>query len=271
MPQKDKTLSIFLIILLSFAGLAVIGFFCFAVLTARSGFDFHIGFDGTRYIDNLVLEKEFDMNSISLIDITQDYGDIEIIPSATAEDNTKIIVKAYAKDEGKVKVYNEGATLYALNSPDSCNFLCFNQNGVKFLITIPEGYTGNFKIESDYGKTSIGSFKNASIDATSDYGDIEVGSAKNIHLELDAGDARVGNCYGRINIKNDMGNVDIDHLELTENSSIELDMGNVSISDVGTARVITTVDLGNTDVQRHNDESTIILTIQNDMGNVTVR
>jgi hypothetical protein len=271
MAQKDKTLSVFLIILLSFAGLAVIGFFCFAIMSTRSGgFNFHIGFNGSDYVDNLVLEKEFDMNSISLVDVTQDYGDIEIVSSAI-ENNTKITIKAYAKDESKVKAYNEGATLYALSNPDNCNFLCFNQNGVKFLITIPESYTGNFNIESDYGKTRIGSFKDASVEATSDYGDIEVADAKNLHLELDAGNAKIGGCYGRLDIKNDMGNVEIDHLELSENSSIELDMGNVTISDVGTAHVIANVDLGNSDIQKHNDDSTIILTIQNDMGNVTVR
>ena len=68
-----------------------------------------------------------------------------------------------------------------------------------------------------------------------------------------------------------MGNVKIRHLELTENSSIKLDMGNATVDDAGDIRIDARVDMGNTNVEKNNYNSPITLTIENDMGNVTVK
>lgn len=272
MAHANKTLSIFLIILLSFAGLAVIGFFLLA-LKAPS-FNFHFGFGGdqsnTSYYNNLVAEKQYEAKDFNALAINQDYGDIEI-NSVSPSDDAKIEVKIYAEDSNNAEISENGSEISIKYKAPNCVVFCFNQKGARFVVYVPENFAGTFNIYNDYGKTKIGNFKDAYITAESDYGDVEVGEAKVAKLTLDAGNAKLGNCYGRVDIRNDMGNVDIDKLSITEDSSIILDMGNVSINDVGDVRVITKVDLGNANVQTSNSTSPIILTIENDLGNITVR
>lgn len=270
MAQKSKSLSIFLIVLLSIAGLTVIGFFALAITRPLPSFGFHFNSSNSNYYNNLVASETYDATVFNTLHINQKYGDIEI-NSVPATEDAKISVSAYAKESRYVEFADSDSTINLESKTPDCHFLCFNQNGVKFVVSVPENYAGTFNLYNDYGETKIGNFKEAIIIAESDYGNIEVGEAKVAKLTLDAGNAKVGACYGKIEIENDMGNVEIDYLDLKENSSIVLDMGNVEIHSVGNVRVISKVDLGNSDVQNSSSDAPVVLTIENDMGNVTVR
>jgi hypothetical protein len=114
-------------------------------------------------------------------------------------------------------------------------------------------------------------FTAASLNIRDDMGDVTLGVAKNIDARLDMGRLTVVDCLGRINIKNDMGEVEVKNLHLTENSEIKLDMGNVTIDNVGDVRVDADVDLGDKNVSGGNYKSDIVLTVQNSLGNITVR
>ena len=135
---------------------------------------------------------------------------------------------------------------------------------------MPKDYAGDFDINTSYGDIEIGNFDLATMRLDSSAGNIELGSAKDITAELSAGNFELGNCYGRVRIDNSMGNVEIDHLDITEDSTIELSMGNVEIRNIGDVRVDASTDMGNSSVNGGNPKADVTLKIENSMGNITV-
>lgn len=270
MSEKNNSLSIFLIILLSIAGLAIVGFFIFAISGSNGGASWSFGISNTAP-DTLVDEQSFKLSDFNTIRAKVDAGEIEIFSSANETEQDKISVRVYAKDKSYAEIRTEGSTLNIEDHTPECHIFCFNNNAVKYTLSIPSTYAGYFDLNSDYGDIRLGDFKDATVEAVSNYGNIKIDSIKVANLQLDAGNAEINACYGKLNIENDMGNVKIRHLELTENSSIKLDMGNATVDDAGDIRIDARVDMGNTNIEKNNYNSPITLTIENDMGNVTVK
>lgn len=265
--NSNKGLLIFLVVFLS---IIVLGLSALLVvgLSGKGGM-FGLHFGKSTISSNLVKEEEFDPAEIENIKVNIKAGKLKIVSEDASEDS-KIVAKLYAKEADWINVETSNDSIKIEDKTEDCHFFCFNWDGVNIELFVPKDYAGEFNIETSYGDVELGDFELASIKLDSSAGNVEIGSTKDINAELSAGNFELGNCYGYARIDNSMGNVEIDRLDITENSEIKLSMGNVSIKHVGDVRVDAKTDMGNSSVNGGNPKSDVTLKIENSMGNITV-
>ena len=262
--MKTKSNNTFYIVLIVILSVAVLGLIALLVVgITNKGF----GFSSDNVSSNLVLERDYSIEDLNRIDAKVKAGKVSVYSTQ----DEKAVVKFYSDKSSAAEVIASNNVLSIVDRNDDCHFICFNFKGVNVEVYIPNSYDGEIKLDVDAGAIMVEDFTAASLNIRDDMGDVTLGVAKNIDARLDMGRLTVVDCLGKINIKNDMGDVEVKNLHLTENSEIKLDMGNVTIDNVGDARVDADVDLGDKDVSGGNYKSDIVLTIQNSLGNITVR
>ena len=267
MSGGKKGLYIFLIVFLSILVLGL-GALLVVGLTGKGGF-FGFRFGQSHTSSNLVIDKKYDFEELEDVKIKIKAGSLKVLNTESEDD--EVALKFYAEKEKWADVNATRSSLKIEDKSDDCHFICFNWEGVKIELYLPAKYAGKLVIESDYGDMEVGSFNEASVYLDSSAGDVRVESAKNITASLSAGNFELGDCLGKLKIDNSMGNVEIDHLHLSEDSDIDMSMGNVEIDHVGDVRVESDVSLGDSSIEGDNKKSDIVLKIDNSMGNVTVR
>ena len=265
--NSNKGLLIFLVVFLSIIVLALSALMVLGISGKGGMFGWHFG--SSNISSNLVAEETIDAENIDNIKIRIKSGKLKIT-SEEASEGAKIVAKIYAKEKDWVSFENSDNSIDIEDRSEDCRFFCFNLDGVNIELSVPKDYAGDFDINTSYGDVEIGNFELATMKLDSSAGDIELGSAKNVSAELSAGNFELGNCYGRARIDNSMGNVGIDHLDITEDSTIELSMGNVEIRNIGDVRVDAKTDMGNSAVDGGNPKADVVLRIENSMGNITV-
>lgn len=265
--NSNKGLLIFLVVFLSIIVLSLSALLVLGLSGKGGAFGWHFG--NSNISSNLVKEAEFDASAIEDIKVNIKAGKLKIV-SEDAKEDGKIVAKLYAKEESWIDLRDTKDGIEIVDKSNECHFFCFNWDGVNVELFVPKDYAGEFNVETSYGDVEIGDFERATMKLDSSAGDIELGSAKNVSAELSAGNFELGNCYGRVRIDNSMGNVEIDHLDITEDSTIELSMGNVEIRNIGDVRVDASTDMGNSSVNGGNPKADVTLKIENSMGNITV-
>lgn len=266
--NSNKGLLVFLVIFLSIIVLGLSALLFIGLSGKGGAFGLHFG--SSNISSNLVKEEEFDASEVEKIKVNIKAGKLKIVGTETSEDS-KIVAKLYAKEENWIDLRDEEDSIEIEDRSDECHFFCLNWDSISVELFVPKDYAGEFNIETSYGDVEIGDFEFASVRLDSSAGDVEIGSIKDINAELSAGNFELGNCYGYARIDNSMGNVEIDRLDITKNSEIELSMGNVEIKHVGDVRVEAKTDMGNSSVENGNPKSDVVLRIKNSMGNITVR
>ena len=266
--KSNKGLLIFLIVFLSIIVLALSALMVLGISGKGGMFGWHFG--SSNISSNLVAEETINAESIEKIKIRIKAGELKITSEEASED-AKIVAKIYAKEKDWVSFESSDDSIDIEDRSEDCHFFCVNWDGVSIELSVPKDYAGDFDISTSYGNVVIGDFELATMKLDSSAGDIELGSAKNVSAELSAGNFELGNCYGHVKIDNSMGNVEISHLDITEDSTIELSMGNVEIRDIGDVRVDAETDMGNSAVDGGNPKADVVLRIENSMGNITVR
>lgn len=266
--KSNKGLLIFLVVFLSIIALALTALMVLGI-SRKDGMFGGVHFGSSRISSNLVAEETINAENIENIKVRIKAGKLKITSEKVDED-AKIVAKIYAKEKDWVNFAQEGDEISIEDRSEDCHFFCFNWDGVNVELFVPKNYAGDFDIDTSYGDIEIGDFELATMKLDSSAGDIELGSAKNVSAELSAGNFELGNCYGRVRIDNSMGNVEIEHLDITEDSSIELSMGNVEIKNVGDVRVNAKTDMGNSSVDGGNSKADVVLRIDNSMGDITV-
>lgn len=266
--NSNKGLLIFLVVFLSIIVLALSALMVLGISGKGGMFGWHFG--SANISSNLVAEETIDSESIEKIKIRIKAGKLKIT-SEEASEGAKIVAKIYAKEKDWVSFENSDNSIDIEDRSEDCRFFCVNWDGVNIELSVPKDYAGDFDINTSYGDVEIGNFELSTMKLDSSAGDIELGSAKNVSAELSAGNFKLGNCYGRVKIDNSMGNVEIDHLDISEDSAIELSMGNVEIRNIGDVRVDAKTDMGNSTVDGGNPKADAVLRIENSMGNITVR
>lgn len=264
--MKNKGFYIFLIVFLSVIVLGLGALLVFG-LTHKGFFGFGMG--ANNISGHLAFEKEYDLSEIDTVSVNVRAGEVKV--HSVAGDMGKVTVKFFADNDDWAKVELDSKALKVEDDTPECHGFCFNQVGVLAELYLPVDYTGKLDIDIDYGKTKVENLSEATIRLDSSAGDVELGSAKNIDAKLSAGRLTVGDCYGRLNIENNMGDVEIEKLHLTEDSTVDLDMGDVEIREVGDVRVEADVDLGNRNVSGGNDAAAVVLRVKNNMGNISIR
>ncbi|MBR5419465.1 DUF4097 family beta strand repeat protein [Candidatus Saccharibacteria bacterium] len=263
---KNKEKKTFYIVLAVILSVVVLGLSSILIIGIINKGSFRFGFNGDNVSSNLAFEKEYPIEDVEKIDMKVKAGKIAVRNT----ENNAAIVKFYAKESNDADVKLEGGLLSIIDKSDDCHFLCINWEGVSVELYLPSSYAGEIVADNDFGRVSVDDFREATLTIDSSAGDVELGAAKNIDAKLSMGKLSLADCLGYLRIDSSMGDVEISQLHLTQDSSIHLSMGNVRIDNVGDVRVKSDVSMGNQNINGGNDMATVILNIDNSMGNVSV-
>ncbi len=288
------------ITLISFLTLIVIGISILFVMILNgnlkiNGFKFKFN---KSYITEVAVDEVYD-NTFDGININTTAGSINIYTSK--EDNIKLVINN--KKENTIV----STDLNVLNidvKSKKCNFICINPKIAKIDLYLPSDFNKEITITTEYGDIKIERFENANFDIKSNYGDITIYEANYAKLDLDYGDVTIDkinelvantNCgdikigrvndlvatsdYGDIKVQTvtnsltidcDCGDVKINAVNLTKDSSIKNNLGDVKIKSIKGAYIDAKTSLGDVKVKNNDRESNNTLTIRNDCGDIEV-
>ena len=290
----NKSLAIFLVILLTIVVAALTGGFIY-MLNNNIPFSFDWFVGENKYSTTLVEAKTFD--TIKDINIYSKNGDVTIEES---EDN-KISVELYSdkveeeyiKDgnEINVKLYNKAG-------------FAFNFKTDRILVKLPKEYANKISINNNVGDIKITSIDSASTNIVSTIGDINIESINDANItndigdikiekintiisvnktgdvkinnvneadiKVDTGDIKITNLNNKMNIKSGIGDVKIENVTLTSNSTINGSTGDVIIKNITGAYVEANTKIGDVKVNNTDRKSDIVLTINNSTGDIKV-
>lgn len=280
--MKTKTGSIIAIVLLSLLA-------CGLVFATYIGIKYinisdlpGISFSTTS--QRLALDKEFEFKDTKVIDVETDGSDVQFIKGEDKSDTIKI--KIYASEDKTVSAEKESDALN-VSVKDSCKGFCFGLSNSRIEITLPEEYEGDFAIRTDAGDIKSDAFSKASFDindnagdidivaaksikVTSDAGDLDLGSIENITIKTNAGDIKINECFGELHLDTNAGDVEINELQLSKNSDIKTDAGDVKILNSGAIYTDAHADFGDVNIQNNSRKSDIELKIETHAGDIKV-
>ncbi len=290
------------IILITFLTIIVIGVSILFVMLLNG----NLKFDGLKfklnlknsYIKEIAIDEVYE-NTFDGINIHTTAGNINIYTSK--EDNIKLVINN--KKENTIV----STDLNVLNidvKSKKCNFICINPKIAKIDLYLPSDFNKEITITTEYGDIKIERFENANFDIKSNYGDITIYEANYAKLDLDYGDVTIDkinelvantNCgdikigrvndlvatsdYGDIKVQTvtnsltidcDCGDVKINAVNLTKDSSIKNNLGDVKIKSIKGAYIDAKTSLGDVKVKNNDRESNNTLTIRNDCGDIEV-
>ena len=147
------------------------------------------------------------------------------------------------------------------------------------------GNGNEVKIQASSGNIKAGNFSKLSAEASS--GDVEVGTigestvktssgkinikgADRINAEASSGDISIDTIENYCELKTSSGNIDINSLNITENSNINAKSGNVRINGKNDIYVETETNSGDAEVINNNRMAEIVLKITTTSGNIRV-
>ncbi len=293
--MKNNKATIFLIVLLSITILALI-IFMIAMMNKRIGFSFRNSF--IQRIEELQVEETY-KNNYEKINIKTDAADIEIKKS----ENEDIYLKIYS-EKNRAKVLDNETELNIEVTQKKCVGICINNKLSKVELYIPENYNKKINIENKYGDIEIESFENLNLDIKEDAGDIKIGASNIVNINNNYGDIKINeikvgtinesagdveiNKVNSIDIKNnygdvkiteineyvkidsDAGDIKINNLKITKDSTIETNTGDIKIDNTNEIYIDSKTDIGETRINKNNDKSEITLKIKNNVGDIRV-
>lgn len=166
---------------------------------------------------------------------------------------------------------------------------CGNINNGKIESSSGDIFIGNgneVTLKATSGSIKAGDFNKLSLDTSS--GDIKVGTisedvtiktasgkitlnrANKLKAEAISGDIKINSIENYCEISSTSGNIIVDTINITENSSIKANSGNVVINNKNDIYVETKTTSGDADVQNNNRMSEIVLDITTTSGNIKV-
>ena len=244
--RRNKGLIITMIVLLSVITLLL--FIIMLAVIANSGLNFYMftkGSDNTKYSESF----EFDPTEVNRIEIESDFSDIEL-REGTSE---KIIVGGNSSSVYVLEAKLDGNTLEIEREAKIKSLFSGRGTNITTVIYLPKDYISTIEIEADYGNITSKASLNGTFTFHADYGNIELDSIS-----------------GGFDLSANLGNIEIKNAQITSNSTIETDMGNIEISKTNPIKIITDVDLGDCSVQGSDDSSPITLTAESNMGNIEI-
>ncbi|MCI8310066.1 MAG: DUF4097 domain-containing protein [Clostridia bacterium] len=262
--MKNRGFIIALIILLL---LIIAGLIWFLIICLTGSFNFMNGFRSFgRRSTNIVFDETYKIEDINNIEIISKAGDITFEESE--DDNIRVV--AYAKNSSDVKVNLNKSKLKVENSVSSKGWFNFNFDINDIIVYIPEDYSNEINLRSNYGDCKITSLEEASIIVDSDCGNIDLGDVKNATIKSDYGDIKINTIFNKCNINSACGDIKVYSVQIQENSSIKSDFGDVKINNSNDIYVDTNVDLGDVKIRNNNRYSDITLKIDSSCGDIKV-
>ena len=89
-------------------------------------------------------------------------------------------------------------------------------------------------------------------------------------LKSSYGDTEIKSVSNKLDMRSNCGNIEIDNVQLIENSSIKSDLGDIKIGTTNDICIDAKVSLGDCKVNNSNRSSEVILSIENNCGNIKV-
>ena len=295
--MKNNGIIITLIIILS---IIIIGLIVFLCLTLNGRLHFGFRNFGVKS-KKVIFDTTYEVESIDNLEILSKAGDVNFEEST----DDKIRVLVYGENENDLNVdLNENKLKVNYANYKKVNF-GFNFYLNDIIIYIPKDYSKQINIDMNYGDIKAIDLENATMNIKEDCGDIKLGKVKDIDIknsygdidieqvldktkiEAKCGDIKLGkvkdieieNNYGDIDIglisdkftiEANCGDIKLDRIEISENSSIKSNLGNVKIKETNDIYIEAKTDLGDVKVNTNNRHSEIILKIDSDCGDIKV-
>lgn len=216
----NKSLRITLIILLTL--LAVILTVGFVYLLNGKGFSFlSFRFSGTESKE-LVIDQTFE-NIYESIDINTEAGNVYI--KNTNDENIRVVVYG-EKDNSNIE--SNSNILKITGNTKKCSFICINNIIARIEVYIPNNYDKKVKIINDVGDIKIEKFENLYTDISSDTGDINIDIIESADIKVHTGDIKI-NKINTANIKTTTGDIEIDEINEFVSSTTT---GNIEINKI---------------------------------------
>ncbi len=146
-----------------------------------------------------------------------------------------------------------------------------NGNEVKIQSSSGDIKAGDFSklsAEASSGNVEVGTIGEGTVKTSS--GEIEIIGADRIKAEASSGDISIETIENYCELKTGSGNIDINSLNITENSNINAKSGNVRINGKNDIYVETETNSGDARIENNNRMAEIVLKITTTSGNIKV-
>lgn len=123
-------------------------------------------------------------------------------------------------------------------------------------------------IDNDYGDIIL--TKAEVVDIKESAGDVKIGTVNDVIVENDYGDIKIDSVNNYLKLVNNCGDIKVDNVMLNKNSTIKDDYGDIKIGSINEIYIDAETDLGDVDIAKNYQGSNVVLTIENDCGDITV-
>lgn len=288
--MKNNTLIVCLIVILVIICIVLLGFMV-KVINGKMGFPYKVS-------DELVIDEQYE-NNYETINITSDASDIEV--KETSGEKVRVVIYG---DKDKTEVEERDSELRIVSKHKKGSWFAFRNKIAKIEVYVPKKYEKNIIINNKYGDIDVEEFLEATIEINEDcgdvdiiggkkvnvtnkYGDIKLRKAKEANIKQSAGevkvdsvddivvknnygDIKITNVYNFINAEEDCGDVKIDNLNISKDSSIKNNLGSIKIGSTNEIYIDAKTDLGDVKITNNYQKSDITLKIENDCGDIKV-
>jgi hypothetical protein len=211
----------------------------------------------------LVVDDSLD-SAPAIIKIDSDYSDIRLLNS----EDGKVHISIWADKDRLGYITNRAEISIRERSKQQVKGKSVKST---IEISLPAEYAGTFNVKADCGDIKTEKFPQASLKCICDAGDISVDETSAATIDCDAGDISIAKLNDMIFVDSDCGNVEIDSADIKFASKIQCSYGNIEINNINDIRIKSTSSLGNIDIKKSNPNSDIVLTLETDYGNISVK
>lgn len=222
-----------------------------------------LGIIGYRY--NIIYRNEVDNKNIDKINVLINAGTLFIKET----DNENIKVVAYGQYSKDITVKEEENTLI-IDYPTYANsYYNMGNYSMDVILYVNKNYSGEFNITGDEGNFEIGNYEKANLALKSDRSDIKISSINTLNIESNDGTYNINKVSNKVAIKCRYCDVNIESLNIKENSNIENDTGHIYINKTNDINIDAKSNR-KLKINGDNDASDITLKINNKNGRVKV-
>lgn len=249
MKSSNRNLIITVIVLLTVIVVLLSGILIYAIF---NGGGLMLNFNSKN---QTVFDESFDSSDVSKITVNSSFGNINIKQSDTHE------IRVFTKD---------GNEEY---------FSAVSKDGV-ITIENKSKNQGSAKLNSLFGKRNVPSDIDIyipencidKIEISSDFGNVEIDTLNNISLKVDCSYGNIEADYlgGDFDLNTDMGNVKIDKINISKDSSASSSMGDIEIDDTNDVKIDYETSMGKCDIKHNNPSSSVTLKAKTSMGDVEI-
>ena len=305
--MKNKVVKIVLIIILAILAIILVNFMIYAIINRNN--DYSIKFSLIAFGNNTekIYEKEYEPEELDKIDVDVSSSNV-FIEKANVDKikiflfamlywcDEKIIIQVPNDCDEKFDIHTSSGDIVAPNlennvinfESSSGKIECGNIDNGNFKSSSGDIIVGNgneITLQTSSGSIKAGNYNELSAETSS--GDVEVGNigegtiktssgkilvneAKRLQAEASSGNIDISKINEYCNLKTSSGGIDIDSLNLAENSFINAKSGSVDIRIKNDIYIETETKLGDVDLKNNNRMAKIVLKITTTSGSIKV-